>query len=98
MDPEADAPLVTDLACSPTDPTFACATSDYAHRKASLALWNMRAFKKAHAFALPPACAITSACFSPDGHQLVAAGAARVGLGRLWGSIGALPRVIRGWI
>ncbi len=77
MDAEADAPLVTDIACSPADSTFACATSDHAHRKASLALWNMRAFKKAHTFALPPSCAVTSVAFSPDGHQLAAAGVAR---------------------
>lgn len=48
MRPDPTHPNVTDIACSPTEPVFLCAssTAGKADRMGKLSLWNLRAFKK----------------------------------------------------
>lgn len=69
MDPAH--PVVQDIACSPTDPSFACAADANGGRSGTLAVWNMRAFKKLRSFDVSDGCAIGSTAFSPDGRTLV---------------------------
>ncbi|CAL8462386.1 g1919 [Coccomyxa elongata] len=79
-------PDVCHVACSPADPSFACASSSSAHGPGSaagkLSVWNMRAFKKAHTFAVAGDPVLDSLAFSPDGRLLLAA--ANDGLLRLF--------------
>ena len=69
MDPAH--PVVLDIACSPTDPSFVCAAEAYGSRSGALAVWNMRAFKKLRVFDVSDGCAVGSTSFSPDGRTLV---------------------------
>ncbi|KAK9842513.1 hypothetical protein WJX81_003570 [Elliptochloris bilobata] len=71
-------PDVLDLACSPTEPTFAAATaaqpgaSDQAVGR--LALWNLRAFKRVATFSLAGEPALRCLDWARDGRTLIAAG------------------------
>ena len=46
MRPDPAFPCVADLACSPTDPSFLCASAARNGNAGSLSLWNFRAFRK----------------------------------------------------
>lgn len=64
-------PVVLDIACSPTDPSFVCAADAHGARSGALTVWNMRAFKKLRSFDVSDGCAVGSTSFSPDGRTLV---------------------------
>lgn len=64
-------PVVLDIACSPTDPSFVCAADAHGARSGALTIWNMRAFKKLRSFDVSDGCAVGSTSFSPDGRSLV---------------------------
>ena len=64
-------PIVLDIACSPTDPSFVCAANAHGARSGTLTVWNMRAFKKLRSFDVSDDCAVGSTSFSPDGRTLV---------------------------
>lgn len=64
-------PIVLDIACSPTDPSFVCASDAHDARSGSLTIWNMRAFKKLRSFDISEGSVIGSTSFSPDGRTLV---------------------------
>ena len=48
MRPDPAFPNINDVACSPTDPSFLCASSSMGKGEAAgrLSLWNLRAFRK----------------------------------------------------
>ncbi|KAK9808419.1 hypothetical protein WJX73_002583 [Symbiochloris irregularis] len=53
---DAGAPDVLDLACSPTEPVFACIAGQWEKDRRAcgvLSLWNMRTFRKVHSVVLP---------------------------------------------
>lgn len=64
-------PVVLDIACSPTDPSFVCAAHAHGARSGALTVWNMRAFKRLRSFDASEGAVIGSTSFSPDGRTLV---------------------------